>query len=59
MKVLHSRRVARARRGMALMVVLLVLLALLVLCAPFLASARDADRASSVDPSGGDSNLGS
>ena len=47
MKVLHSRRVARARRGMALMVVLLVLLALLVLCAPFLASARDADRASS------------
>jgi len=32
---------------MALMVVLLVLLALLVLCAPFLASARDSDRASS------------
>ncbi|MEY2807317.1 MAG: hypothetical protein RIR65_1734, partial [Planctomycetota bacterium] len=47
MNLLPALRASRGRRGMALMVVLLVLLALLVLCAPFLASARDADRASS------------
>ena len=45
---LRARRSNTHRRGgFALIIVLLVLLALLVLCAPFLAMARNADRASS------------